>query len=901
MAYNEETFYNNLTMNSQKIGVTTRSMSKGNEFLTSKTAGESDKGASLACGRSTSATKHKPNETASEKLAVRSNKGESRPGSQTKSSSTRKSKSSTKTKSSGSGSTGSSSSSYSSAKAKKAVLLARLKSNNEIESLKQQQSKERFDFEEEQLKCKLLQREEELKQKRFQEEELKQKRIQEEEELKRKQFQEEDLRLSRLRDEQDRKHQQQLEEARLRAELYEAQAMIDVHKTNKETNLSSDTPPFHDDKLIVSNLFSNKYASNGIKIDGLSELTAHPTFDKCNPSSDHLTKSMFIADTNIASSASQNHNFGQNINPEPSVTKEPIKTETLSRPILQPLKHSVTQVPSTSKESYYHQSGQLRDVSNRPSFDYSRANASTCETRFAQPTRGSNLKPVDYNQTTMAPTQFLSGYSKSNVDRPEPSNKELPTSSRNFSIPNAAYQSPVILSPSVTPLLEPDVFDGNPAYYRNFIEAFDALISFNVPEPRRKLFYLLRYTKGPAHSLVKGCQYMDDALGYLKAREFLQQTFGQKFQIAKACVDSLTNGPMLHVNDKPSLISFSADINSCMNTLKGMNYLHKMDNLNVLTKVAKRLPHQWLSGWQAEVDSLIHLKGQVVSIENLAAYVTLKTRQITNLDCNWAQTNKRPDLHKSRKETALATQTVLSPPKLCCKLCKGPHYLNQCKRFRKYVYEDRIKFVNESKLCRSCLEPGHFAKNCSRKSACKRPDCNGSHTTLLHPPEKCTLSSSATNQMDSPADSALSHIAVHNGLVGVLTQTRSSLPIVPVRIRTSNSEQSIVTQAFLDTGSTSSFITNDLIDKLGIRRTPVVKVTTVTINHGTDTRKAKVISDLEISDVSESFPYSHLQPLLSIQRLPATIEDAPSQEDISEFPEFANIFIPRVNSTSAYS
>ena len=168
--------------------------------------------------------------------------------------------------------------------------MARLKSNYEVEWLKQQQSRERFDFEEEQLK---------------------QKRSQEEE----------DLRLSRLRDEQERKHQQQLEEARLRAELDEAQAVMDIHEINKQTNLSSDVPPFHDNKLIVSNLFSNKYASNSIKIDGLSELTAHPTFDKCDRSNDRLTKSMFIADTKIASSASQNHNFGQNINPEPSVTK----------------------------------------------------------------------------------------------------------------------------------------------------------------------------------------------------------------------------------------------------------------------------------------------------------------------------------------------------------------------------------------------------------------------------------------------------------------------------------------------------------------------------------------------------------------------------------------------------
>ena len=42
---NEEIVYNNLTMNSQKIGVTTRSMSKGNEFLISKPAGASDKSA----------------------------------------------------------------------------------------------------------------------------------------------------------------------------------------------------------------------------------------------------------------------------------------------------------------------------------------------------------------------------------------------------------------------------------------------------------------------------------------------------------------------------------------------------------------------------------------------------------------------------------------------------------------------------------------------------------------------------------------------------------------------------------------------------------------------------------------------------------------------------------------
>ena len=106
-------------MNSNKIGVTTRSMSKGNGFLTSKTGGKSDERVSLTSRQSTSPMNHKPSEAASDELAVRSYKFESLPSPQTKFSSTRKSKSSAKTKSSGSGSAGSSSSSYLSAKAKK--------------------------------------------------------------------------------------------------------------------------------------------------------------------------------------------------------------------------------------------------------------------------------------------------------------------------------------------------------------------------------------------------------------------------------------------------------------------------------------------------------------------------------------------------------------------------------------------------------------------------------------------------------------------------------------------------------------------------------------------------------------------------------------------------------------
>ena len=60
-----------------------------------------------------------------------------------------------------------------------------------------------------------------------------------------------------------------------------------------------------------------------------------------------------------------------------------------------------------------------------------------------------------------------------------------------------------------------------------------------------------------------------------------------------------------------------------------------------------------------------------------------------------------------------------------------------------------------------------------------------------------------------------------------------------------------------------------------------------------DKRKAKVISNLEISGFNES-QFLRLQPLLSINNIPVILDNIPSQEDISQFPEFSKLHIPSV-------
>ena len=240
----------------------------------------------------------------------------------------------------------------------------------------------------------------------------------------------------------------------------------------------------------------------------------------------------------------------------------------------------------------------------------------------------------------------------------------------------------------------------------------------------------------------------------------------------------------------------------------------------------------------------------------------------------------------SRKEITMATQA--HNDNKICKLCNNPHYLNQCRNFRNLDYKGRMDFVNKNNLCWCCLATGHFAKKCTRIDPCKKARCTGPHTTLLYPPKS---SSPIKIIKDFSPECSLSPVQINSGFADTSTTfVHNLLPVVPVKIKLNGSDLSFVTQAFLDSGSTSSFITNDLIDQLKISNAPTVEVTIVTIHQTTETRKASVINNLQVSDISES-NFLDLKFLLSVQSLPVSSVDIPNQQDLNQFAEFEDIYI----------
>lgn len=68
-----------------------------------------------------------------------------------------------------------------------------------------------------------------------------------------------------------------------------------------------------------------------------------------------------------------------------------------------------------------------------------------------------------------------------------------------------------------------------------------------------------------------------------------------------------------------------------------------------------------------------------------------------------------------------------------CAVCKENHPLYKCNGFLKMKLPERKRIVSEKKLCRNCLSPYHFEKDC-KANVCLR--CNVKHNSFATKTQK---------------------------------------------------------------------------------------------------------------------------------------------------------------------
>ena len=177
---------------------------------------------------------------------------------------------------------------------------------------------------------------------------------------------------------------------------------------------------------------------------------------------------------------------------------------------------------------------------------------------------------------------------------------------------------------------------------------------------------------------------------------------------------------------------------------------------------------------------------------------------------------------------------------------------------------------------------------------CIRDSCTRKHPSILHtrPRQASTTDVGVGTDDDIGAQVRCSMANTDENVASrSFERCRTGMAVTPVKVRVKGSDKSIVTYAFLDNGSNSSFCTDSLMKQLGVKGQ---RISLFTLERKNSTVFSNLVSDPLVSDLDEN-EYVRLPILYTRAEIPVSSDDVPTQSDIDQWPHLQGVFIPRVH------
>ena len=213
--------------------------------------------------------------------------------------------------------------------------------------------------------------------------------------------------------------------------------------------------------------------------------------------------------------------------------------------------------------------------------------------------------------------------------------------------------------------------------------------------------------------------------------------------------------------------------------------------------------------------------------------------------------------------------------------------------------------MRDRKLCENCLSYTHVAFGCKSPRACSVDLCSISrkHLGSLHDAVLASFrrrqeenreqgpsvgSSSNLTQPQSDHVVMKSSVSIAGG-----SHEFKALPIVPVRVKGRDCDEIIKTYALLDNGSTSTWCSKSLAEKLGVVG-PRIQVSLSTIDEGCSPTSCQRVC-LEIMEMNEIIMIE-LPKVLTKEKLNISTDGVACQDDANRWSHLSGIRVPeRIN------
>lgn len=371
-------------------------------------------------------------------------------------------------------------------------------------------------------------------------------------------------------------------------------------------------------------------------------------------------------------------------------------------------------------------------------------------------------------------------------------------------------------------------FSGKYHEWTTFRDLFTSMIHKNESlDNVQRMQYLKSYLTEEAEQLLRNIPVSDT--NYTRCWSLLEQRYNNKKYLSHCILKRLlsqknatTESPVF----LKDLMDTSAD---CLSALSNLGIDVSNWDIIVIHLLSLKLDPESRRQWELNMATNL-TSDDLPTFTQFKEYLTTRYRALEFLELKG--NNKlpsayvRPPLNCSNKPHVLH---VTKTPTIACEYCSEPHKLCFCRKFINDDYKKRHEFVTNSRLCYNCLGSNHSVKFCQKATKCRI--CQRRHHSLLHPKEVSTSTANSKNvpQAVESISGKSTHVVIENveletpRIVSCFSKgvVKEEILLATALIKAESKRGDYhVIRALLDQGSQASFITEDIVQALGLPKIP---------------------------------------------------------------------------------
>ena len=363
-------------------------------------------------------------------------------------------------------------------------------------------------------------------------------------------------------------------------------------------------------------------------------------------------------------------------------------------------------------------------------------------------------------------------------------------------VPNGSI--PVATSErSRLPAINLPKFDGKVSQWFSFSDTFSSLIhNDNSIDPIRKFHYLKSCLTDRASDSIESIPVTSE--NYAIAWETLTGRYNNKKVIVNYHLDKIFGMKALAKENFTEFRTLIDNIKKHIRALKALGVPTDHWDVILIYIINTKLDPESKRLWDMTLKT-----NELPKFEEFEQFLESRCFTLSNS----SEIKPRDHTNSNKNKGVSSFITTDSKKQTTCAICaKSQHPAFKCPDLLSLSPQDRFKLVKRKELCLKCFRKGHSLNNCKFYN-CKT--CCQPHNVLLH------------FGLESEKESEVPDKKVVNPTIATHTKEINShvlLETVMIKILSANGEYEIG-RALIDPGSTSSFISRAMADKLCLKKT----------------------------------------------------------------------------------